>query len=606
MPPVMTFISPGGISKELENEFAKIILESCLLVVEDEEFFLRFILADSTSFPHRSDSVLLDSLLFSSSLAAGAIFMKKVSLGAAALPLIFTTVFGLRTGTQLIERRQAYKLKSTLCCLISSMKQVKTMLSKSLNLIRGMEMISKGCLVAVKSGQLESGSSTLEESKLSKAQYNRTLLIPLRQSVYSESLRMILALRGGIESLMSIAPLPDHIDHKDQYLAFVDLQHFGLSSEPSDDSLTIPQLRDTIQLYLLQQSEYLRRLCLSACVKAGGHHSLDSYAVQKHIEDITESMEAARNRLSQVVEYQQAMGVVTEVPVSQLLPLPSVYTTLHTTGLHLQNCLLKVRQLEDCCDAVREDKDDTDFLTTSKLSEWLQGLLEIQDELKTCQEYIEDGAEDISRTLKPVDSTVQKLETTVASSPRHGRDIQNKVITENYNIYHVDEVFEAYITNATVDLANTDADTINLENKRTGQEKKESRAVLQELKSVLVSKQKEWKVREAKALARQQGTDYSEPEPVPVMASGLLSARPGVETDSGQLYNQADIAWAAQDRGHQHYLAGVFFSDTSGSDSGSGLELLGLEQAVQKTIETSSYQVPGWQRYRWQQGEDCV
>ena len=97
--------------------------------------------------------------------------------------------------------------------------------------------------------------------------------------------------------------------------------------------------------------------------------------------------------------------------------------------------------------------------------------------------------------MKPVVSTVQKLETTVASSPRHGRDIQNKVITENFNIYHVDEVFEAYITNATVDLANTDADTINLENKRTGQEKKESRAVLQELKSVLVSKQKEWKVR---------------------------------------------------------------------------------------------------------------
>ena len=122
-------------------------------------------------------------------------------------------------------------------------------------------------------------------------------------------------------------------------------------------------------------------------MQAGGHHSLDSYAVQKHIEDITESMEAARNRLSQVVEYQQAMGVVTEVPVSQvtmlslypdnpahvqLLPLPSVYTTLHTTGLHLQNCLFKVRQLEDCCDGVREDNDDTDFLTTSKLSEWLQ------------------------------------------------------------------------------------------------------------------------------------------------------------------------------------------------------------------------------------------
>ena len=66
---------------------------------------------------------------------------------------------------------------------------------------------------------------------------------------------------------MRAAPLPDHIDHKDHYLAFVDLQHFGLCTELSDESLTIPQLRDTIQLYLLQQSEYLRRLCLSACVK---------------------------------------------------------------------------------------------------------------------------------------------------------------------------------------------------------------------------------------------------------------------------------------------------------------------------------------------------
>jgi hypothetical protein len=99
----------------------------------------------------------------------------------------------------------------------------------------------------------------------------------------------------------------------------------------------------------------------------------------------------------------------------------------------------------------------------------------------------------------------------------------------------------AYITSAT-DLANTDVDAINLENKRTGQEKKESRAVLQELKTVLVSKQKEWKVREAKALARQQGTDYSEPASVPVMASEMLSDSPGVETGSGQLYKQAYIA----------------------------------------------------------------
>jgi hypothetical protein len=160
-------------------------------VVEDEEFFLRFILTDSKSlYPHQSDSVLLDGLLFSSSLAAvgGAISMKKVSFGAAALPLTFTTVFGLRTVKQLIHRRQASKLKYALCGLMRSMKNVKTVLRKSLNLIRGMEMINKGSMVA--------------ESKMTKALFSRILLIPLRQSVYSESLNMILALRQVIRVLL--------------------------------------------------------------------------------------------------------------------------------------------------------------------------------------------------------------------------------------------------------------------------------------------------------------------------------------------------------------------------------------------------------------------
>ena len=75
--------------------------------------------------------------------------------------------------------------------------------------------------------------------------------------------------------------------------------------------------------------------------------------------------------------------------------------------------------------------------------------------------------------MEPVD-LVQKVETPVDHSPSHVSIIQNqesnKVISENDNIQHVDEVFEAYITKATADLANTDADTINLENKRTGEE----------------------------------------------------------------------------------------------------------------------------------------
>jgi hypothetical protein len=202
----ISFVFPHGSLNELEKDFAQFILESGLLVVEDEEFFLRFILADSSRFPHQSDSVLLDGLLFSSSLAAvcAAIFIKKVSFGAAALPLIFTTVFGMRTGTHLIRRRQACKLKYAMCGLIRSMKKMKTVLSKSLNLIRGMEMINKRYMVAVKPGHQEPGSKTLEEPKFPNGLFRRTLLIPLRHSVYSESLNMILALRQVIQCIIAI------------------------------------------------------------------------------------------------------------------------------------------------------------------------------------------------------------------------------------------------------------------------------------------------------------------------------------------------------------------------------------------------------------------
>ena len=72
------------------------------------------------------------------------------------------------------------------------------------NLIRGMQMINKRYMVAVKSGQQEPGSNTLKESKLSKALFRRTILIHPRQSIYSESLNMILALRQVIYGTFAI------------------------------------------------------------------------------------------------------------------------------------------------------------------------------------------------------------------------------------------------------------------------------------------------------------------------------------------------------------------------------------------------------------------
>merc|ERR1711953_567234 len=83
------------------------------------------------------------------------------------------------------------------------------------------------------------------------------------------------------------------------------------------------------------------------------------------------------------------------------------------------------------------------------------------------------------------------------------------VIKEDDEIRHEDEVFEAFIKkDISTDEGNEDEKRIDEEKNKN--DKKQSRRVLTELKTVLVEKQKEWRVREGKAIARQKGVEYVE------------------------------------------------------------------------------------------------
>ena len=66
---------------------------------------------------------------------------------------------------------------------------------------------------------------------------------------------------------MLICPLAEDMDQSDHYLAFIDLDNFDIVADDAETSITVRQLRDIIQLSLLQQSEYLRRLCLAFSCK---------------------------------------------------------------------------------------------------------------------------------------------------------------------------------------------------------------------------------------------------------------------------------------------------------------------------------------------------
>ena len=128
-----------------------------------------------------------------------------------------------------------------------------------------------------------------------------------------------------------------------------------------------------VQLALVQQSEYLRRFALAFSDKVREEKSLDQSGVLEQIKGMVGTIKKINHKLSQVFDYHQAMGVVPEKRQRALLtkrnrldlvPLRTVYTSLFSTGLHLQNSLLKIRQLENQFDQIEKKKTkDTDMFS---------------------------------------------------------------------------------------------------------------------------------------------------------------------------------------------------------------------------------------------------
>jgi len=381
-------------------------------------------------------------------------------------------------------------------------------------------------------------SSNVDESNLSKTLCKRSSFISLRRAIYTQTVQIIIVYRQAIERLMALMPLAEHIDLKDHYLAFIDLEKFGIQKDLSDDRLSVRQLKDTIQLCLLQQSEYLRRFSLTFCQKVREDNKLNKSGVLKHVKEIISKLRTVSDKMGNILEYHQALGLVPIAELDQrslslkkqqsldqvkkLMPLRNVYTSLFSTGLHLQNSLLKVRQLEGFFEALEKCKYDPENLSNiipneAQLLEWLQGFQEIQTELNVCLTCLDDGVEEIDYIARPNSSrSIEESEQSATESSVDTQDNLTKqrirIIDDENEIAHMDEIFEAFITrDKDQSFLGFDDDFVTPEEKKKSKkEKRQSKKVLQELKTVLVGKQKEWEVREARAMARQAKVDQGD------------------------------------------------------------------------------------------------
>ena len=113
------------------------------------------------------------------------------------------------------------------------------------------------------------------------------------------------------------------------------------------------------------------------------------------------------------------------------------------------------------------------------------------------------------------------------------------------------------------------------EDKKNGKKNKQSRKVLKELKTVLVSKKKEWEVREARALARQNGEDYDD-----TYSEVVLNEEDNSDDNRVNENNSVDD-----------------FSDSSWSESESCMEMLGKTKMFRRPMRPAArkLETAGWQ-----------
>ncbi len=246
------------------------------------------------------------------------------------------------------------------------------------------------------------------------------------------------------------------------------------------------------------------------------------------------------------------MGVVPDKPRSlvlkrhktiDLIPLRSVYTSLFSTGLHLQNSLLKVRQLEKAFDSIEKNKGkkkaaaehsiSSMLPSEESLAEWLVSFDVIQKELNACVGCLDEGmssievlkhsgAESPGRSSSKASGEGSSGSVSSLSSPSMEEEEKAKVvetISEGTATERVDEVYEAVIGSedeerrkrSTRDAGEqTDDEASDAEKQRLRMQTEQSERMLKELREVLAVKAKEREKREAAALARSGKRDEEE------------------------------------------------------------------------------------------------
>ncbi|GAB6029911.1 hypothetical protein CHUAL_005610 [Chamberlinius hualienensis] len=298
------------------------------------------------------------------------------------------------------------------------------------------------------------------------------------------------------------------LDNEQNYVAFLNNSEIEslLNKEISEsnfktvDEIAFSELKVLYQLLHLHLSECVRRLCLcfSKSITSTSSHPTEAFFIgSKVFVCLNQEIKSDLIQLNEDYKLHQYISSSWNKEIKpkkwsnynqQNTSLQGVQSSIKSLSLHLIAALARIHEVSDNLSENEETQYDTILSQLQLLQQDMQAgqfcVEESFSRLLKLRGYSEPIVDEPSGSPKPFVSEISALVPIIPS-------------TEKVDIASEDQVFEAYITS---DETREDGSEYYEVDTVAEKQREISRKLFAELKTVLVPKAKEWKVREAKAL----------------------------------------------------------------------------------------------------------
>ncbi|XP_065199857.1 vezatin-like [Planococcus citri] len=404
------------------------------------------------------------------------------------------TPLGFYTVKRLHQMYVEYKDKTCINEMIKNMKDLSMMVHKCVKFIQESEVLT---YYSVNESKIKSSFGISSGNNNCRGQ----IMFQLRRAVYDTLQSIIFNLKTTICSLVKNFPIKKSAENMNFYLAFLNEQELCCAKNHKE-TITVDELQKMKYIYLLLQSEFLKRLCLnmnpSLCV-----NRINKDKLLHLVETVSVNYAQLHSQIKDVFH----IFYILEKPDERKTTTNAdwiykeAYVKICSVSQNLQTLLRKSRHIEEYLENTRIQNNDHDNVI-STLDAFSEELVEHYERSKS---VIDDF---YNYVLRQKPKTSNDINPTSISTTEETKDIHRIAVPvgkSDFNPSCPDEVFIGVSSQEKkTEEENADEDyTVS---------KKCSKLLISELKLALKDKAQEWKERERVALQSKNLVDEEESE----------------------------------------------------------------------------------------------